>query len=246
METFAQFRVGRERLVGMLHLPDAARPATGFPCVVFLHGLGGNRSEDGNLFTLAARLFAAHGLAALRFDFRGSGDSEGDHAEVTVSREVEDAGAAVEYARSLPDLDPERVMLLGYSVGGLVAALCAQHLRPHRLALWAPALPQDLLRFLPFGILPPTLIEYKGLAVSRNFVAELSRLRPLDAIARAGRVTHVYRGAKDDVVSRDSAVAYAEAAGAPFSEVPLVGHTFEKIGAREALFEGTLAFLSGR
>ncbi|WP_045234191.1 alpha/beta hydrolase [Deinococcus pimensis] len=246
METFATFRVGRERLVGVTHLPDTPAPEHGHPLVVMLHGFTGDRSEEGRLFTLASRAFEARGLASLRFDFRGSGDSDGDHADVTVSREVEDAFAAVEFARGLPGVDGERVSLLGLSLGGMVAALAAQHARPHRLALWSPMLPQDMLRHLPFGILPPTLVEVKGLGVSRAFLAELSRLDPLEALRRAGRDTHVFHGEKDDTVPRASAEQYAFAANAPFSTVPRVGHAFEKIAAREALYGGTLDFLMGR
>lgn len=246
METFATFRVGSERLAGVTHLPDGPTPPSGHPLVVMLHGFTGNRSEEGRLFTLASRAWAARGVASLRFDFRGSGDSDGDHAEMTVSREVEDAHAAVAYARDLPGVDPERVSLLGYSLGAMVASLAAMQARPHRLALWAPMLPQDLLRYLPFGMLPPTLVEIKGLGVSRAFLAELGRLEPLEAVARAGRDTHVFRGEKDDTAPRKSAEAYASAAGAPLSTVPKVGHAFEKLGAREALYEGTLGFLTGR
>lgn len=246
METFASFRVGNETLRGALHLPDAPRPGLGFPSVLMLHGFLGDRSEDGRLFTLASRYFAARGLASLRFDFRGSGDSDGDHAEMTVTREVQDAAAGWAYLRDLPEIDPERMSLLGFSLGGMVAALSAQQLWPHRLALWSPALPQDMLKFLPFGALPATLIEVKGLGVSRNFLAELSRLEPLQAVARAGRETHVFHGGKDKTISQASCEAYAAAANAPYSVVPGVSHIFEKIAARESLYDGTARFLMGR
>lgn len=246
METFATFRVDRERLVGVVHLPDTPRPTTGFPGVVMLHGLTGNRSEEGRLFTLASRAFAGFGLASLRFDFRGSGDSEGHHEEMTVSREVEDAFAALAYLRGLPEIDPERVSVLGYSLGGMVAALIAPHARPHRLALWSPMLPQDVLRYVPMAMLPPHLLEVKGLGVSRAFLTEMARLDPLEALRRAGPDAHVFHPEKDTTVDRGSAERYAEAAGAPLSIVPRVGHAFEKIAAREALYEGTGAFLTGR
>lgn len=245
METFATFRVGRERLTGMLHVLDGGQPTHGFPSVVMLHGLGGDRSEYGRLFTLASRYFALSGLASLRFDFRGNGDSDGDHAEMTITREVEDTFAAFDYIRDLPEIDPQRVSLLGFSVGGLVAALAAQHAAPHRLALWSPTLPPELLKLLPFGQLPATVTEFKGMGVGRNLLAELPRLDPLRAMASAGRVTHVFQGEHDEHSPLASGRAYAEAANAPYSVVPRVGHHFEHIGAREALFEGTLRFLLG-
>ena len=245
METFATFRVGRERLAGMLHLPDGGRPAHGFPSVVMLHGLGGDRSEYGRLFTLASRYFSLSGLVSLRFDFRGSGDSDGDHAEMTLSREVEDTFAAFGYIRDLPEIDSQRVSLLGFSVGGLVAALAAQHAAPRRLALWAPTLPSELLKLLPLGHLPASVTEFRGMGVGRNLLAELPRLDPLRAVASAGRVTHVFQGERDERSPLASGRAYAEAAGAPYSLVPKVGHHFEHTRARESLYEGTLRFLLG-
>ncbi|WP_027480467.1 alpha/beta hydrolase, partial [Deinococcus pimensis] len=125
METHAQFTVGGERVVGVLHLPDTPAPAAGHPLVVMLHGYTGHKSETHRLFTLTARHLARLGVGALRFDFRGSGDSDGDFSAMTVSREVEDALAGVEYARARPGVDPARVMLMGFSMGGMVAALAA-------------------------------------------------------------------------------------------------------------------------
>ncbi|PYE53097.1 alpha/beta hydrolase [Deinococcus yavapaiensis] len=246
METFASFRVNGQRLVGIVHLPDGPAPSTGWPLVVMLHGFMGQRSEDGRLFTLASRFFAPRGLGSLRFDFRGCGDSDGEHEEVMMSRQVEDAVAACAYARAQPGVDAERVSLLGYSTGGLVAALSARQLRPHRLALWAPALPNDLLKLLPFGTLPSTIVDVAGQGVGRPFLAELPRLDPLEAVRVAGRDVHVFQGEKDERVARSSAEAYAMAAAAPLSLVPKVGHAFEKIPARDALYEGTLRFLQGR
>lgn len=125
MEQFAQFSVDGQRLYGMLHTPDAEAPAQGWPSVVMVHGFTGNRTDHHRLLTLLSRALASRGIASLRFDCRGSGDSHGDFSEMTVSREVEDVQAAASYIRQQPQIDPERVMLLGYSMGGMVATLAA-------------------------------------------------------------------------------------------------------------------------
>ena len=83
MEQFAQFSVDQQRLYGMLHSPDTPAPATGWPSVVVLHGFTGNRIEGHRNFVLLARKLAARGVACLRFDFRGSGESQGDFSEMT-------------------------------------------------------------------------------------------------------------------------------------------------------------------
>jgi alpha-beta hydrolase superfamily lysophospholipase len=94
-------------------------PATGTeglaPIVVMAHGLTGTR-RDG-LGPFAAR-FAAAGLAALVFDHRGFGDSEGEPDLFEPKRQLEDWRAAIACARSLSGIDPERVATFGSSMGG--------------------------------------------------------------------------------------------------------------------------------
>lgn len=128
-EEFAQFSVGGQRVYGMLHRPTGEAPAHGWPSVILLHGFTGSRTSDHRLFPLLSRYLAARGVASLRFDFRGSGESHGDFSEMTVTREVEDTLAAFDYVRRQPGLDPQRVMLLGFSMGGLVAAQSATQAR---------------------------------------------------------------------------------------------------------------------
>ena len=135
---------------------------------------------------LLSRYLVRLGIASLRIDFRGSGDSESDFSEMTVAREVEDVEAAFAYVRGLPLLDPERVMLLGFSMGGLVAALAAERVRPHRLALWAPALPELWLPLLRGGYAPPVILDYNGWPLGRAF---LGRFRWLQRRATALHAT---------------------------------------------------------
>src|SRR5512134_3521918 len=63
-----------------LAVPDSG--ATG-PAVVMLHGFGSSRNEVGDLFTQQAAALAAEGIASLRIDFRGYGESTGDMADTT-------------------------------------------------------------------------------------------------------------------------------------------------------------------
>lgn len=246
MEQFAQFSVDGQRLYGMLHTPDVPEaPAGGWPCVVFVHGYTGSRVEHHRLFVLLARRLAERGVAALRFDCRGSGDSQGDFTEMTTTREVEDVAAACAYARRQPGLDPERVMLLGYSMGGMVAALAAREVRAHRLLLWAPALPQAWLAALPGGQLPPGVVEQDGWAVGRAFFAELPRLRPLEAARAWGGQALVLHGDADLVCPPDFGVQYARALGCDAVAIPGAPHSFGNPGGTEMVLELSSRFLRG-
>jgi pimeloyl-ACP methyl ester carboxylesterase len=105
---------------GTLAVPDAG--ATG-PAVVMLHGFGSSRDEVGGLFAQQATALAAEGIASLRIDFRGYGESAGDMADTTLEGLVADAGGARTYLAGVDGVDPTRIGVVGYSFGAAVAML---------------------------------------------------------------------------------------------------------------------------
>lgn len=121
MQQFRELEVAGQRVAATLHVPEST-PAPG---VVMCHGFTGHRIEAHFLFVKAARAFCDAGLSVLRFDFRGSGESDGRFVEMTVETEIADALAALEAMRREPTVDAERVAVLGLSLGGLVAACAA-------------------------------------------------------------------------------------------------------------------------
>jgi uncharacterized protein len=107
------FHSGGERCAAWLYRPAGDRPA---PCVVLGHGFGATRA--GRLWAYAER-FAAAGIAALAFDYRHFGDSEGEPRQLLdIRRQLADWRAALAFARSLDGIDPTRVALWGSSFGG--------------------------------------------------------------------------------------------------------------------------------
>lgn len=85
------------------------------PIVVMAHGLSGTRRDRLGAF---AERFAEAGFAALVFDHRGFGDSDGEPDRFHPARQLDDWRAAIAFARSLPDTDPDRVATFGSSMGG--------------------------------------------------------------------------------------------------------------------------------
>jgi alpha-beta hydrolase superfamily lysophospholipase len=98
----------------VLHLPGDTDPV---PCVVACHGL--RASKDSDKYLLLGEECTRAGVALARFDFRGSGESEGlAEAETTVASRVDDVLAVVTFLRGRPRLDG-RFGLLGSSMGAL-------------------------------------------------------------------------------------------------------------------------------
>ena len=132
------------RMWGMLHLPGASGT---HPAVLMLHGITGDKTGSHRLFVHAARAFAAHGIAALRFDMCGSGDSEGEFQDMTLRSEVSDAQVALEWLLGQPQVDGSRLGVLGLSLGGMVTSMLVGH-NPHLVrgvAYWAAAANADTI-----------------------------------------------------------------------------------------------------
>ena len=85
MEKFISFKNHGQRIVGM----------TRAPALLICHGFTGDKVENHFIFVKMARRLADAGFFAMRFDFRGSGESEGDFSDMTVPAEIDDARVAL-------------------------------------------------------------------------------------------------------------------------------------------------------
>jgi dienelactone hydrolase len=87
------------------------------PCVVMGSGFSG--TQDTPSLRAVALAFADAGFAALTFDYRHFGESDGAPRQVlSLKGQQEDFNAAIRYARNRVDIDPERIALWGTSLGG--------------------------------------------------------------------------------------------------------------------------------
>lgn len=104
-----------ERIVlrGWLKLPTGAGP---HPLVIMAHGFGGLKEW---MIPDAADAFVEAGLAAMAFDYRNFGDSEGvPREEVDHVGQIADWRSAITFATTLPEVDRRRIAIWGTSLGG--------------------------------------------------------------------------------------------------------------------------------
>ena len=267
-EHLISFDVGGERLHGMLHLPiNAAAP---HPCVLMLHGFTGTSIEPHRLFVLMARIFADAGIAAMRFDFRGSGQSEGLFSDMTLTRELEDALAAVKLLEGREDIDRSRTGILGLSMGGLMAALTAGTVAVKSLALWAPASPAVMLGWFsgerrnPASIadafaasfageeFPPGMgfdapsghMDFAGNPVSKEFFIDALNHDSLEAVKNHAGKALIVHGTADPTVPFAVGQQYAAAleGRATLHAIDGAGHTFESIPHHDEALRVTVKF----
>lgn len=266
-EHAVHFDVQGQRIWGMLHLPMMVTKPV--PAVLLLHGFTGQRVEPHRLFVLFSRLLASHGIASMRFDFRGSGESEGMFDEMTPSREVEDVVAAYEFLQSRPEIDGSRLGLLGLSMGGMVAALSVGQpgLDFKSLVLWAPAHPKVWMGDAPADIgaealweaykgrvRPPDLgydpeidrMDFSGNPVSYAFFENLLSLEPFQTVTAHRGAALVVHGTADPTVPILVGQTYAKALESrgktTFHTIPDGLHTFETLQAQREAHSVTLEF----
>ena len=140
------------RLSVDLHLPTTPKPAAGYPAILLCHGWGGLKHQ----LVYTAEAFARAGFAAMTFDYRGWGESDGrvialkdspplltageTTMKVRVLREIADpidqttdaANCLIALAAD-PDVDRTRLGIWGTSFGGGHAVFLAGHYASHGL-----------------------------------------------------------------------------------------------------------------
>ncbi|MDO8262627.1 MAG: alpha/beta hydrolase [Gallionella sp.] len=172
------------QLEGMLHLPDAAPGAI----AVVAHPLptmGG--TMDNKVVATLTSAFTELGFAALRFNFRGVGESAGSYDQG--NGETLDAIAAAGFMRGeFPDLP---LISAGFSFGGYVQARAAEELQPHSLVLVAPAVGRFAMPHVPAD----TLLVHGDLdeVVGLDAVLHWARPQHLPVIVLAG-AEHFFHG----------------------------------------------------
>ena len=122
-------------LRAMLNLPDGVSHP---PVVLNLHGFGGSLSGYKYAHTHLARVLEANGIACLRFDFYGCGESDGEFEEMTFTGLLEDTQDVYEWLKGQDFVDTDKIILSGQSMGGFVAATAAPKLNPYGLILMCP------------------------------------------------------------------------------------------------------------
>lgn len=115
-----------------------------YPLVVMNHGFAGSRNENGG-FTKIAESLAESGIASVRVDFAGCGDSKADFKEFNLKNNMSDVNACLEYVLSNKPVDKENIGVFGYSMGGALTVLLTENEdNPYEaMALLAPAVNKD-------------------------------------------------------------------------------------------------------
>lgn len=197
-------------LRGFLELPDAPRDGQ-VPLLVMFHGFTGDKCEKHFLLSRLSRNVVAEGVATLRFDFGGSGDSDGEFIDMTPLTEVEDGISILQYGASLREIDVSRVGLFGFSLGGFVATNVAARKQEclSRLILVSPGIATH--KKMEKSLHDCGRALRGSLEVSEKFVTDGYSLDPLSAARTFDRPVSIIQGTSDVAVTPETAELYKAA-----------------------------------
>ncbi|MDH7578124.1 MAG: alpha/beta fold hydrolase [Bacillota bacterium] len=216
----------KERLVGDLELPSESKPEW---IIVICHGFLGTRQGGGRAVVLGERLAGA-GYGVLRFDFAGSGDSEGDFSSATLTKNVGDLCSALDFLESQGF---RKFLVFGRSFGGNAAlAGAVRDPRLHGVCLWSTPvemLPilhrivgEDLYQALLRGERVSWSDGLRTFSKKGDFIRDLQKYQMRVLVAEiAPRPLLIVHGEADELVPVSEAEELFQAAGEP-SELFLI------------------------
>jgi fermentation-respiration switch protein FrsA (DUF1100 family) len=210
-----------------------AAPATPAPVVVLCHGIWTGRRE---CLPLALR-FRAAGYNVLVFDFRAHGMSEGRFTSVG-HHETNDVLGAVAYLKSRPEVDTQRIGVIGFSMGAAAtiqaAARCTDIAAVVADSAYAAFLDAAHYSFSVVTRVPQFVVAPMAVRWAKWIVhVDPSQLRPIDVIARiAPRPVFITHGTLDEIVPVRHAHTLFAAAEEP-KELWIVPDAHH-VGARDA------------
>ena len=241
------FESDGQKVFGVIHRPAGSTQGSRAGVAIF-HGLLGSKDQPHRIFVTLAERLARDGFVALRIDFPGRGDSEGEGIDMTVTADMNAARKTIDALSADPEVDGSRLAVVGMSWGGSVAAsLAGRDRRISSLALWSCV--PDELEWRP---------EYEdfdgrdaqemwGNLVGRQFFEGLREINPLHDIARArGPVLLAYGTADESVAPGvDRARRALDAAGIAHEIVGIEGadHAFMRHAWERELIDLTCAWL---
>ncbi|HEX7063689.1 MAG TPA: alpha/beta fold hydrolase [Bacillales bacterium] len=249
MEKSEQIEVKGKTLRGMIHRP-ALQKEKRFPAVILFHGFTGSKIDDKFMFVRLARKLNANGMACIRFDFSGSGESDGEFSEMTFSREVEEAEAILDFTRNLDGVDPEKISVLGFSMGGAIAAQIARKFPEEirKLCLWSPAGNMNRKAeeyFQTLEILPNGNADLDGIELGRKFLDDLKSRNLYKGVELYKHPVLVIHGTNDEAVPIAFGEKYARLyEKGSFHAVEGADHTYSKLKWRDQLFHLTSQFFA--
>lgn len=230
-------------LRGYLTTPDYPFSLT----VVFYHGFTGNRTEHNHLFRDFSRRLALEGMASLRMDFSGNGESDGDFCDFNFDIMQKEAKLMLLEAKKTSP----KVVALGFSMGGAVAAKLAADYSHYldALVLWSPAGNINELvqkRFETTKKLPNGSADILGFEMSEALYQSSFKVNWYNGLKEFSKPVLIIHGEGDQAVPYEYGKKYQEQfSDVLFELIPKANHGYDNRHDQALLITKTIQFLKG-
>ena len=243
---YQELKLDRGVLRGFLTEPSEPRK----DLVVMFHGFTGHKNENGFLFKQFQKLFAERGIASLRFDFMCSGDSDGEYEQMSFLTEMEDGRNIIEYAYKINNNQP--VILLGFSMGGAVAAKIASEYHDiiKKLVLLAPAGCMDKLATERYNVdkdnVPEDFkMDLGGFCISALLPKSFQHVSLYENVEKFTNPVLICHGELDQSVPIEYGRKYSQIYNdCEFHEIKGAPHCFTRVEYRKEVQEHILKFIT--
>ncbi len=213
-----------------------------YPFAIFAHVFTGNKNLKSARHI--SRALTLNGVAVLRFDFTGLGESEGDFADTNFTSNVEDIIAASDY---LAQYHQAPTIIIGHSLGGAAALFAGSQIDSIKaiVTIGAPSYPEHVTHMLRENI---ETIEAHGAAkinidgrefvIKKQFLDDLRNHNHIDVIKHLKKALLVMHSPQDQIVEIDNAAHIYNLAKHPKSFVTLDGADHMLSGKNDAFYAG--------
>jgi uncharacterized protein len=253
MQKAVELQSGELTLRGMLHIPEGVKGK--IPIVCIFHGFTGNKMEPHFIFVKLSRMLEAKGIASVRFDFSGSGESDGYFINMTISKELNEAKAILDFVKSQDFVDTNKIGIVGLSMGGAVASMLAGDRRSdiQTLCLWAPAgnmgelvmrdrTDEELTIMRSIGF-----VDLGGLLLGIDFIDDIKNLDIFEKASHYDKNVLILHGDKDQAVPLSTSERYLEIyeTRAALHIIEGGDHTFNTKNWEDEVLDYTIGYLEG-
>ena len=230
-------------LRGYLHLPAIN---TG-NIVIMFHGFTGNKTEHGGHFRDLSRLLEINNIASLRMDFSGNGESDGTFRDFTFSSMTSEANQLLDYVQGLAGI--KNIILLGYSMGGALAAwLAGKRVNEiSKLVLWSPAGNINEMIKHKYEVTPKLSngdADCGSYPLSMEMYKSLADYNLLENVNNFNKPVYIIHGKKDMAVNYEVSLKYEKLyPNAVLHLIDSAGHGYDRSGEKDELLKKTYDFV---
>lgn len=226
-------RNGNHEIPAVWVCPDGTGP---FPVMILCHGTASHKDEVGNLFVQLANRLAEQGIASIRFDYAGCGESREKEEVLTFSGEIEDTCCIYHAMCQFKRSDQNRVGILGFSQGArIMAAVLDKIPKLHCAVSWSGACQEHAGIFENwYQYYYPEAVENgyaripmdwrEDLRLSKQWFEEIQASTPLSELRNYKGPLLAVGGEQDQLVPSFHAEEILRTSSHPGSELILIPH----------------------